>query len=149
MDDSARAPRSLLEEGAELDATVAGAVMRWTCVGGHLWRDAYGTVYYTGQDPASVGVPHVVFQPSRDALYATWVEEQLRRVGTHAAYVAALIEELALGTRPRGRPRRWAWRCMRSWMPRQRSGAGRHCGWCVMSAHNVGAGCGACDAGST
>ncbi len=96
MDDSARAPRSLLEEGAELDATVAGAVMRWTCVGGHLWRDAYGTVYYTGQDPASVGVPHVVFQPSRDALYATWVEEQLRRVGTHAAYVAALIEELAL-----------------------------------------------------
>ena len=38
---------------------------------------------------------------SRDALYATWVEEQLRRVGTHAAYVAALIEELALDAAPR------------------------------------------------
>lgn len=94
MNDRARTPSSLLEEGAELDAAVAREVMRWASLGAHLWQDAYGAVYYTGHDPARVFVPHMVFRPSSDALHATWVEEQMRRLGTHAAYVDALIGEL-------------------------------------------------------
>ena len=94
MDESARPTSHRLEGGAELDAAVARAVMRWASLGAHLWQDAYGAVYYTGHDPARVFVPHVVFRPSSDTLCATWVEEQMRRVGTHAAYVDALIGEL-------------------------------------------------------
>jgi len=84
-----------MNPGSELNAAIAREVMGWTSLGAHLWQDATGTVYYTGDDPQRVFVPHVVFDPSRDALYAVWVEEQLRRVGRHAAYVAALIAERA------------------------------------------------------
>jgi len=94
MDDLARVPRGLLDEGAELDAAVARTVMRWRSLGAHLWQDTEGTVYYTGHDPKRVFVPHVVFHPSSDMRQAMWVEEQMKRVGTRQAYRDALVHEV-------------------------------------------------------
>ncbi len=79
----------------ELNAAIARDVMCWASLGAHLWQDAHGAVYYTGHDPERVFVPHVVFNPSSDALYISWVEEQMWHMGKHAAYVDALIQELA------------------------------------------------------
>ncbi len=79
----------------DLDAAVARAVMGWTSLGAYLWQDAYGAVYFTGHDPARVFVPHTVFHPSTDALHAAWVEDQIARLDTRAAYVDALMGELA------------------------------------------------------
>jgi hypothetical protein len=96
MDDLARVPHSVLEAGAELDAAVARAVMRWRSLGAHLWQNGEGTVYYTGHDPQRVFVPHVVFRPSSDARQATWVEEQITRLGKRQAYLDALLYEVRL-----------------------------------------------------
>jgi hypothetical protein len=69
--------------------------MQWQALGAHLWQDRQtSTVYYTGHDPKRVHVPHTVFQPSRDALQARWVEERVVNRGLRTAYLDALIHEL-------------------------------------------------------
>ncbi len=87
----------MIPPDAELDAAVARDVMQWQSLGAHLWQDRQtGTVYYTGHDPKRVHVPHTVFQPSRDALQARWVEAHLVNRGLRTAYLDALIHELKL-----------------------------------------------------
>ncbi len=96
MDKQAGTPDSLLDEGAELDATVARVVMRWRSLGAHLWQNGEGTVYYTGHDPQRVFVPHTVFRPSSDMRQAMGVEAQIERVGKRQVYFDALIHDLRL-----------------------------------------------------
>jgi hypothetical protein len=43
-----------------------------------------------------VFVPHTVFRPSSDMRHATWVEEQIARLGKRQAYRDALIHDLRL-----------------------------------------------------
>jgi hypothetical protein len=94
MNEPTRTPSNVLEAGAELDAAVARAVMRWRSLGAHLWQDAEGTVYYTGHDPTRVFVPHTVFHPSSDVRQIAWVEAQIAHLGKRQAYLDALIHEL-------------------------------------------------------
>jgi hypothetical protein len=78
---------------SERNAAIAHEVMHWISLGAHLWQSADGTVYYTGDDPARVFVPHTVFHPSTDALQAAQVEDQIRREGMWAPYLDTLILE--------------------------------------------------------
>ncbi len=80
----------------ELNAAIARDVMCWASLGAHLWQDAHGAVYYTGHDPERVFVPHVVFNPSSDALHAMWVEEHVGQRGKRQAYIDALIHDLRI-----------------------------------------------------
>jgi hypothetical protein len=87
----------MIEPDSELNAAVARDVMRWTALGAHLWQDRHtGTVYYTGHDPTRVFVPHVVFDPSREALHAALVEHQIEHLGKWQAYLFALVHEVDL-----------------------------------------------------
>ncbi len=45
-------------------------------------------------DPTRVFVPHTVFHPSNDARQATWVEDQIRRLGKRQAYLDALLYDV-------------------------------------------------------
>ncbi len=78
----------------ELNAAVAHEVMRWMSLGAHLWRDAEGTVYYTGHDPTRVFVPHTVFDPSRDPQQIRMVEAQIDHLDKRQAYLDALVREV-------------------------------------------------------
>ena len=87
----------MMEPAIELNAAIARDVMHWASLGAHLWRDREsGEVYYTGQDPTRVFVPHTVFQPSSDLSDMRLVEAQITRRGTWQAYMAAVIRELHL-----------------------------------------------------